>query len=182
MSTQQHSHIRRYSLILLAVLTLAAWGYGQEQSNSSEVEGEPRTQSERVEFEGFPDVRLTISNNGKFYVSSDVMESDDSTEHGVRIIETGGRYYWASRNMTEMSKTVSGAFTTYAALNGSGYVRTGFDALEELASAATDEDRPRVVYTEHLLNGFLSITYVGLSETPAWHSSWKPERRGDSPT
>ena len=134
-----------------------------------------------MEFEGFPNVRLLISNNGKFYVSSEVMESDDSTEHGVRIVERGGRYYWASREMTEMSKTVSGAFTTYVALNGSGYVRTGFDALEALASAVTNEDRPRVVYTEHLLNGFLSITYVGLSESPRMAFLLEAERRGILP-
>ena len=181
MLTQHLKHIRKYSLIPLAALMVAPYGYGQEPVNPVEAERKRETQSEVVEFEGFPNLRLMIANDGKFHVSSNVMESDDRKEHGVRIVERGGRYYWASREMTEVSKTVSGVFTTYMALNGSGYVRTGFDGLEELANVFRDEERPTVLYTEHLLNGFTSITYVGLSKAPSVEYILEAERRGILP-
>lgn len=38
------------------------------------------------------------------------------------ISKIGGRYYWASRDNKEMTASASGAFVTFTALDGSGYL------------------------------------------------------------
>ena len=80
---------------------------------------------------------------------------------GVVISQIGDTYYWASRENTPMVAVDSGgAFVTYLAVNGNGYVRV---IKPEMKSAASLLGGPEAQYdyVEHLLQGLRSITYYG---------------------
>ncbi len=82
----------------------------------------------------------------------------------VNLQCVGDNYYWASRENKEMVKIELGAFATYIALDGSGYVRVilpGMKAAIALAEGATGE---KFDYVEHLLVGLRSVTYYGASQ------------------
>jgi hypothetical protein len=50
------------------------------------------------------------------------------------ISRIGEEYYWASRENRRMVRLESGAFTTFLAVNGSGYVRAIIPELKKAAS------------------------------------------------
>ena len=79
---------------------------------------------------------------------------------GVVISQIGDNYYWASRENTPLVAIDAGAFVTYFAVNGSGYVRV---IKPEMKGAASLLGGPEAQYdyVEHLLQGLRSITYYG---------------------
>ena len=66
------------------------------------------------------------------------------------ISRIGEQYYWASRENAEMVRLESGAFVTYVALNGSGYVRVVNPTLKSVA-ALMSQTEGKFDYVEHLL-------------------------------
>ncbi|WP_420463380.1 hypothetical protein [Candidatus Palauibacter sp.] len=106
------------------------------------------------------------------------VDEDASVEASVVIMEIDERYYWATREMKPMLRSPSGLFTTYHALDGSGYVRVGPpEFLPELESVPElqmddelDPDQPfQFGYIEHLVMFLTPITYVGTgTEGPAF--------------
>jgi len=76
------------------------------------------------------------------------------------ISEINGKYYWASRENKSLNRNESGAYITFFALDGSGYIRiikSNFkDAVSILGNTEKEFD-----YVEHLLTGLKSITYYG---------------------
>ena len=76
------------------------------------------------------------------------------------ISEIGGKYYWATRENKEMVRSTSGSFTTYSAVDGSGYVRVLDPDLKELAALMSDTEA-KFDYVEHLLIGLRTVTYFG---------------------
>lgn len=76
------------------------------------------------------------------------------------VSRIGESYYWASRGNVEMVRLDGGAFITYVALNGAGYIRVIKPELKKSAAAmgATEE---RFDYVEHALIGLRSVTYYG---------------------
>ena len=73
-----------------------------------------------------------------------------------------GRYFWTSRKMTEMSRSESGVYITYTALNGSGFVKVYAEEMRRLIELLPEEDsRSEVRYIEHVYLGLTTITYVG---------------------
>ncbi len=77
------------------------------------------------------------------------------------ISEIDGKYYWASRENVELIPTRGGAFTTYIATNGSGYIRVLEAEMKEAASLMSDAEI-KFDYVEHLLIGLKSVTYYGV--------------------
>ena len=75
-----------------------------------------------VVFEGRP--LRAVESSFELSTSRELSE-DESFEYSVRIVERGGKYYWASRDMKELLRSESGVYITYHALDGSGYVRVG---------------------------------------------------------
>ena len=69
-------------------------------------------------------------------------------------------YYWASRENTELVRIDSGAFTTYVALTGAGYVRVIRTEQKQAASRANPTEAS-FDYVEHLVIGLRSVTYYG---------------------
>jgi hypothetical protein len=121
--------------------------------------------TQRVVFEGEPLKRVESSFEG---TSSIDLEREDAFKARVRIVERSGRYYWQSRGMKEMTRSESGAYITYAAIDGSGYVRTHIPVMLDLREHLPEERRDREIgYTEHLLIQFASITYFGNRRPPS---------------
>ena len=79
------------------------------------------------------------------------------------ISEIGGKYYWATRGNKELLRHVSGAFITYVAVDGSGYVRI-IDSKSKTIASSISSTEARFDYVEHLLVGLRSITYYGNAE------------------
>lgn len=78
----------------------------------------------------------------------------------VVISDIDGRFYWASRENKELVSIEGVAFTTFVAIDGSGYVRVLIPARK--AAAALAWSNAEVFdYVEHLLIGLSSVTYYG---------------------
>ena len=121
--------------------------------------GEASGQS-RVELEGVPSARVVTEDGGA--TRREVLTTEQQQEFIVRIVERDGRYFWVSREMTEMARAESGSFITYHALNGSGYVKVLALHVRRLVDQLPQsERRQQVRYIEHLSLGFGTFTYIG---------------------
>ena len=76
------------------------------------------------------------------------------------ISRIGNSYYWASRENLQLSRIDGGAFSTYVAVNGAGYVRILNPEAKAAASAMSDAEK-NFDYVEHALIGLRSVTYYG---------------------
>ncbi len=103
---------------------------------------------ETVEFQGHPVTKIQISGAD---TSTSVLSTQQATELAVQIARSGDRYFWKSRGNVPMFKEEAGAFITYVALNGSGYVRVINPALKEsLCSPGKEVLDCQFSYIEHL--------------------------------
>ena len=117
------------------------------------------SESETV-FEGLPKVK--ISEGGINRVIDD-LPMEKAVNLACVISKIGDKYYWASRENKEMYRYKSGAFITYYATDGSGYVRIIFTEMKAMASLM-DKTEAEFDYIEHLLIGLRSITYYGVNK------------------
>lgn len=117
-------------------------------------------QDSRLVFEGRPIRKLQASVAEVLGPQS--LTAEDAFRYQVRIVERDGKYYWASREMKQLARVESGAYLTFIALDGSGYVRIGSPELLALRDQLpASQRREEIGYTEHLLTQFASITYFG---------------------
>lgn len=106
-------------------------------------------------FKGYPAIK--IIERGSSRDANEVLVAK-APDLACVISNIDGKFYWASRENVEVFPMVSGAFTTYLAVNGSGYVRVSSpEARAGLKNAGEGEHD----YVEHLLLGLNSITYYG---------------------
>lgn len=111
-------------------------------------------------FNGRPSVK--VSEGGIERLPEEVSRQD-SVNLACVISEIDGKYYWASRADTELERLQGGAFITFIALNGSGYVRIIEPSLKASASLMSETEE-RFDYVEHVLIGLRSVTYYGTSQ------------------
>ena len=111
-------------------------------------------------FSGRPSIK--VSEGGTERVAEQVSQQDAINLASV-ISEIGGNYYWASRENTELARVQSGAFITFIAFNGSGYVRIIEPTLKGAAALMSDT-AAQFDYVEHVLLGWESVTYYGTSQ------------------
>jgi hypothetical protein len=76
------------------------------------------------------------------------------------ISKIGQDYYWASRENRPMVRIEAGAFITFVALDGAGYVRMVAPGEKKTVSLMGDTEA-KFDYVEHLLIGLKSVTYYG---------------------
>ncbi len=131
---------------MLLSCILAACGYAQE--------------NEEIVFSGTPVIK--ISEGGTSRVVED-LKSEKVLETECTITKIGDKYFWKTRNNVELFLVQSGAFVTFVATNGSGYVRIIPSNLKEAASLM-DETEKKYDYVEHMLIGLRSVTYYGKSK------------------
>ena len=108
-------------------------------------------------FSGMPSVK--ISEGGLERSPEDVTRAK-AVSLACLISEIGGRFYWATRENKELKRYEGGAFVTFVATDGSGYVRIINPALKKAASLMSPTEE-RFDYVEHLIIGLRSVTYYG---------------------
>lgn len=120
----------------------------------------PLYAEEAVIFTGFPEIK--ISEGGVSRVPENLTK-EKAIHFNCTITKLDDKYYWTSRENIELIPIYSGAFITYLAVNGSGYVRIVNPEMKEVAKALTAAEDPERIfdYVEHLLLGLRSVTYYG---------------------
>jgi hypothetical protein len=91
-------------------------------------------QSAATVFKGRPSVKIS---KGGVERMPEQLPRERAIKLECVIRRIGDKYYWASRENVEMVKLESGAFVTYIALNGSGYVRTISQESKNVASLSS---------------------------------------------
>jgi hypothetical protein len=109
-------------------------------------------------FSGVPTIKIS---EGGIERSPEKLERKDAPNLKCVISKIGEKYYWATRENKEMFRIESGAFTTFFAVDGSGYVRIVQPAMKESASLMA-ETEAKFDYVEHMLIGLRSVTYYGV--------------------
>ena len=119
---------------------------------------------ESIIFTGLPEIK--ISEGGVSRVPESLTK-DKTIQFKCTITKIDDKYYWTSRENVELIPIASGAFITYLAINGSGYVRLVKPEMKgevkKLGAIAGDPEA-KFDYVEHLLLGLKSVTYYGKSK------------------
>ena len=76
--------------------------------------------ADEVVFAGNPSTMIVVGPEG---LNSKDLTPKQQLDAGVVVIKRGERYLWASREYRELARINAGAFVTYVATSGSGYVR-----------------------------------------------------------
>ncbi|MBA4374111.1 MAG: hypothetical protein C0402_14775 [Thermodesulfovibrio sp.] len=113
-----------------------------------------------VIFTGNPEIK--ISEGGVARLPQN-LNKEKASNFKCTITKVDDKYYWASRDNIELIPFSSGAFITYWAVNGSGYVRIVKPEMKKEIKfgAVAGDPEEKFDYVEHLLLGLKSITYYG---------------------
>ena len=108
-------------------------------------------------FVGVPLSKVTISEQGTEEAG---VSGLDALKYKVVIEQIGEDFVWATRNNLRLVPVVSGAYTTFIAENGSGYIRVLDEQAREIGDKLPKDQRG-YYYMEHLIHRMGSITYLG---------------------
>jgi hypothetical protein len=114
----------------------------------------------RTIFTGTPIVKISEGGSSRI---PEKLEMEKVANLKCILSKIDGQYFWASRENTKLLRVDSGAFITFVAPNGSGYVRIINPELKETASMMSETEE-EFDYVEHLLIGLRSVTYYGKTE------------------
>ena len=118
--------------------------------------------SEKIIFSGKPIVRIT--ENGISRVTNK-LEKKQSLEYKCTITKVDKQYLWTTRGNIELIRTQSGAFITFLAVNGSGYIRILEESYKsKIPSVLTTEKK--FDYVEHMMIGLGTVSYYGVFFRP----------------
>ncbi len=131
-------------IILLSVITFISPIYAQEE----------------IVFTGIPIIKI---NEGGISRNPEKLSGTKANEFKCTITKMDDKYLWATRENVELVPITSGAYTTFLASNGAGYVRVINPKMKEIVSLI-DETGKNFDYVEHLLLGLKTITYYGISQ------------------
>ena len=112
-------------------------------------------------FKGIPTVKIS---EGGIERLPESLPRERAVNSACVVSRIGDDYYWASRENKRMVRVESGAFITYVAINGAGYVRVIQPSMKQLA-ALMGETEAKFDYVEHMLIGLKSVTYYGRDES-----------------
>jgi len=111
-------------------------------------------------FNGLP--LLKISEGGVSRITEN-LDTVKAANLKCIISKIGDTYYWVSRENTKLIRVEGGAFTTFVAPNGAGYIRVINPTMKSMASIMS-ETEDSFDYVEHALIGLRSVTYYGKTE------------------
>ena len=117
----------------------------------------PTTAQGTLVFRGRPEVRIVEEGYDR---SAKDLSSRLAPHYECVISESDGRYYWTSRENTELARHEDGTFITFVATDGSGYIRVIAPGMKSAAALAS-ETGALFDYTEHLTRGLSTVTYYG---------------------
>jgi len=127
------------------VLILAGFSFGEDSATL---------------FKGRPILKISEGGVGRV---PETINAQNAANLQCIISKIGDTYYWATRGNTKLVPVESGAFITYIAINGAGYVRVINPNLKSMASLMS-ETEDTFDYVEHVLIGLRSVTYYGKAE------------------
>lgn len=151
---QLTSNIKRY---LENSMNLIQWTFRVCRLSAVLLFALPAISQDRTILSGVPSVKVEESGTKRTAVR---LSQDQAKNIGCVISRIGQKYYWASRTNKELVPFSSGAFTTYVAIDGSGFVRV-MDPASKAAASLMSPTEAEFDYVEHLLLGLRSITYYG---------------------
>ena len=108
-------------------------------------------------FSGTPEIKISESGIDRIINKIDIEKSNMLR---CVISEIDDKYYWASRENKELVKINSGAFITFAALDGSGTIRIINPKLKDAASMMSQTEK-KYDYVETMFIGLCILTYYG---------------------
>ena len=121
----------------------------------------PLYAKEAVIFTGIPEIKIS---EGGMNIVPENLNKEKAINYKCTITKIDDKYYWTSRENIKLIPISSGAFITYWAVNGSGYVRIIKPEMKkevkQLGAIAGDPEE-KFDYVEHLLLGLKSVTYYG---------------------
>ncbi len=124
----------------------------------------PLHAKEEIIFTGIPEIKIS---EGGVSRAPEKLEKEKTIKFKCTITKIDNKYYWASRESIELIPIFSGAFITYWAVNGNGYIRIvkpeASSEVKKLGAMAGDPEG-QYDYVEHLLLGLKSVTYYGKSK------------------
>ena len=114
--------------------------------------------AQAIVFTGTPSVKVIEAG-----VEHVVTELDRVAAVGLScvITEQNGNFYWKSRGNKQMLKRDAGAFVTFIAVDGAGYVRIIKPDFKEAVVIAMTQTEKKFDYVEHLTTGLRSVIYYG---------------------
>ena len=115
--------------------------------------------AQAVSFSGIPSVKVTEGGNER---NAEKIEQSKAFSVACIVKEIDGKFFWETRGNKPLLKIDSGAFITFFAVDGSGYVRLIKPSLKDAASMMSNTEK-NFDYVEHLTLGLRSITYYGKS-------------------
>lgn len=123
------------------------------------IKANPVFAAEEIVFTGIPRIKIFIENGSQG--TPEKLSQAESTEYKCTITKLDNKYYWTTRENVELIRHKSGAYTTFVATNGAGYVRIIDPGTKEILFK---EGRQPYDYMEHLLLGLSTISYYGTSK------------------
>ncbi|MBF0121687.1 MAG: hypothetical protein HQK79_22885 [Desulfobacterales bacterium] len=112
---------------------------------------------ETIVFTGIPEIKIS---EGGIERTPENLSSDRALGYKCTITKIDGKYFWTTRENIELINISSGAYITFMALNGSGYVRIINPEMKSAVSIMGGTEK-KFDYIEHLLIGLKSVTYYG---------------------
>jgi len=140
-------------LMVLAVITTTTVSQLYAEADKKKEE----KHKEEIVFSGLPNMK--ISEAGISRVVEEIT-GDKAIEYKCTITKIKDKYYWTTRENKEMVPVMRGAYITFIAVNGSGYVRVIRPEMKKAVSLLDDTVKS-FDYVEHLLLGLKSVTYYG---------------------
>ncbi len=106
----------------------------------------PFAEAKTLILSGLPDIQTKSSIEESVRIEVDSVRKKDLR---VVITKEGDQYYWESRDRKKLIRSTQGRFTLFIDPTGGGYVKVG----------PTDDGK--VIYMEHLNQGWTTFTYWG---------------------
>jgi hypothetical protein len=124
----------------------------------------PLLAKEEIIFSGVPEVVITVNSTEQI---SAKFPKEEASEVKCIISKVNDKYYWTTRENTELIRFSNGAYITFWASNGSGYVRILKPEYKE--EIKKHESLSGVLegdfdYVENHMYGLRSIIYYGKSK------------------
>jgi hypothetical protein len=111
-------------------------------------------------FSGQPSVKVSEGGTER---RAETLSRSQASNLGVVVSRIGDKYYWSTRANKELTAHAGGAFVTFLAVDGSGYVRVIAPGAKGTASQMSPAEEA-FDYVEHVVVGLRSITYYGKAQ------------------
>lgn len=113
-------------------------------------------------FKGRPSLKVTIAATEQ---RAELVKRQDAPNLTCIISKIGDDFYWASRENKPLTVHASGAFITFVADGGAGYIKI-INPEMKAAAALLGDTETKYDYVEHITFGLGAISYYGTFQAP----------------